>query len=103
MRFNDSFALGLLLGAVVPVLGYILITSLFELLTQFGIMEEISSSISTRRMRTILLLSICCNLLPFNVFRRLRYTNSMRGIIFPTLFYVGSWIYLYKDVLFANF
>jgi hypothetical protein len=97
---KNNLALGLLFGALTPVLGFILIEFIFELLTQGGLMEELTVSASPRRERTITLLAICMNLFPFQYCKKQRWDNTMRGIIFPTMIYVGAWIYRYKDVLF---
>lgn len=97
---KNSLFTGLVLGAIVPVVGYIAVEFIFGLLTQVGLMEYVSGSGTTRRMRTLALIGICCNLIPFNISRRNRWDNTMRGIVFPTLLYVGFWIYKYSDVLF---
>ena len=100
MMDKNSIFTGLVLGAIVPVLGYIAVEFIFGILTQMGLMDYVSSSGSTRRMRTLFLIGICCNLIPFNVARRNKWDNTMRGIVFPTLLYVGFWIYKYSAVLF---
>ncbi len=101
MKSRDSFGFGLLVGAIVPVLGYLLVGGVFELLGSMGIMDEVSGSISGRRERTVLLLAICCSLIPLNIFKRHRMDDSMRGIVLPTVFYVGAWIWLFKGALFG--
>lgn len=97
---KNSFFTGLVLGAIVPVLGYVVVEFIFGLLTQMGLMEYVSGSGSSRRMRTLALIGICCNLIPFNICRKYRWDNTMRGIVFPTLLYVGFWLYQYSAVLF---
>lgn len=97
---KNSIFTGLVLGAIVPVLGYIVVEFLFGLLTQMGLMEYVSSSGSSRRMRTLALIGICCNLIPFNISRKYKWDDTMRGIVFPTLLYVGFWLYQYSGILF---
>ncbi len=97
---KNSIFTGLVLGAIVPVLGYIVVEFIFGLLTQMGLMEYVSSSGSSRRMRTLALIGICCNLIPFNIARKYKWDNTMRGIVFPTLLYVGFWLYQYSSLLF---
>ena len=97
---KDSFVFGLLLGAVVPVFGYIIIDFIFNSLVGYGLMAEVTFSTSGRRMRLILLLSICMCLIPFNVAKNQRWDNTMRGIVFPTLVYVAAWIYKFYGELF---
>lgn len=98
---RDSILTGLVLAMIVPVLGYMLVSGIFDLLTHFGLMDYVSSTGSSKRQRTLALLGICCTLIPFQWAQRNKYINTMRGIIFPTLIYVGAWIYFYKDSLFV--
>lgn len=97
---KDSKLLGFVLGAIFPVLGYVLIDGLFEFLTDQGLMSNTSGSGVSRRMRTVALLAICSTLVPFQWAKRNRYDDTMRGIVFPTLIYVGYWVYFFYDHLF---
>ena len=100
MNDKNSIPFGLLLGAVIPVLGYVAFEGIFDALEYIGLIEEATLSSLARRERTIALLAICTNLLPFNYAKKRRWDNAMRGIIFPTLIYVGGWIYKYHSILF---
>ncbi|MEE9438924.1 MAG: hypothetical protein V3V14_07995 [Saprospiraceae bacterium] len=97
---KNSVFTGLIIGAIVPVLGYMLVEFIFSLLTQAGLMEYVSGTGTSRRMRTIALLGICCNLIPFNICRKYKWDDTMRGIVFPTLIYVGFWLYQFSNLLF---
>ena len=99
MLDKNSFFTGLIVGAIVPVLGYILVEFIFGLLTQMGIMEFMTGGGVSRRARTLALLGICCNLIPFTVCKKYRWDDTMRGIVFPTLLYVGFWLYQYGGML----
>lgn len=100
MNDNNTIPIGLLLGAIIPVIGFVLFEGIFNGLELAGLIEEATVSSMGRRQRTIALLAICTNLLPFNFAKKRKLDNIMRGIIFPTLVYVGGWIYTYYDVLF---
>ena len=103
MLFNKNhIVLGIILGICVPVIGYALFQILFETLTSMGIMEELSASSMDRRVRTLALLGICSIIIPFEIYRKKRYEKTMRGMVFPTIIYVGIWIYRYYDVLFVS-
>lgn len=99
---RNSILFGFVLGAIVPVLGYIVIDFLFEQASYWGLISSGDGANLSRRMRTILLLSICTNLIPFNWAKRNYYDATLRGIVFPTLIYVGYWIYMFAHVLFAR-
>jgi hypothetical protein len=97
---KDSKLLGFVLGAIVPVLAYILIEQAFELLSNYGLIASSAGEGISRRMRSIGLFAICTILIPFNWAKRNYYDETMRGMIFPTLIYVGFWVYKYINVLF---
>lgn len=97
---KNSVFTGLVVGAIVPVLGYIAVEVVFGLLQQIGIMEYVSGTGVSRRMRTMALLGICANLIPFNICRKNRWDDTMRGIVFPTLLYVGGWLWQFGRILF---
>ncbi len=97
--FNrDSIPIGIILGILIPVIGYYFWSSLFELLGQAGIMNPDGFSF-TWRARTTSLLAICMNLIPFQIYKNKRFDKSMRGLIFPTVLFVGYWIYHFRAAL----
>lgn len=102
MLERNSIFTGLVIGCIVPVLGFMVVQFIFNTLTQFGWMEAVTASSASRRMRTLALLGICCNLIPFNICKNRRWDQTMRGIIFPTLIYVAAWIYKFYGELFTS-
>jgi len=88
---NDSLFIGLMIGATVPVLGYWCIENLFLILTTSGVMDEVSASTFTKRLRTLTLLSICCNIIPAQLSNNMRYVKILQGVIFATLAYTLFW------------
>lgn len=102
MLERNSIMTGLVLGCIVPVLGYMIVQFIFDTLTQFGWMDAVTATSEGRRMRTLALLGICCNLIPFNISKNKKWDQTMRGIIFPTLIYVAAWIYRFHSELFAS-
>lgn len=97
---KDSRLFGFVLGAIVPVLAYIMIDQLFEVLSNFDLIASSEGDGISRRMRSIGLFAICSILIPFNWAKRNYYDETMRGMIIPTLIYVGFWVYKYVNVLF---
>ena len=75
MMDKNSIVTGLVLGGIVPVLGFIVV--------QF------------------ILIGICFNLIPFNISKNNRWDQTMRGIVFPTLVYVGAWLFRFYSELFG--
>ncbi len=98
---KDSILTGLVLGAIIPVVGYFLLESVFQHLNSIGFLGEAVGESFMRRVRTIGILAICCNIIPFEICKRNRYDDTMRGVVFPTLIYIGAWIYKYYYILFG--
>lgn len=99
MLEKNSLFTGLVVGAIVPVLGYLLFEFIIEMLNQLGVMSYFTGRALIVRTRTIALLGICSNLIPFNVCRKYKWDDTMRGVVFPTLLYVGFWLYQYGGML----
>ncbi len=100
MNDKNTIVMGLLIGAVTPVIGFVVFESIFQGLEMIGLIEEATSSGLARRERTIGLLAICTNLIPFNYAKKRRWDAMLRGVVFPTLIYVAGWVYRYHDILF---
>jgi len=96
---ENSFQSGLIIGILVPVLAYGLWTLFFSALTNIGIMDPVGFSPSWRA-RTLALLAICSNLLPFNLHKKAHHDHAMRGMVLPTVILVGIWVYMFQDVIF---
>lgn len=98
MKSYDFRWFGLLVGILIPFVGYavlLMITEQIDLWRANGAKVEPMFD-----ARTLLLLAICLNLLPFHRFNRIRWTQAMRGIILATLLYSVLWAYLFgRDVL----
>lgn len=97
---KDSFLTGIVLGCIVPALGFIAIETVLDSLTDAGLINEVSPLRTTKRLRTLSLIALCCNLIPFHIAQRNYWIYTMRGIIPPTLIYAGFWVYKFGGSLF---
>lgn len=97
---KDSLLTGFVLGALIPVLGYVVFENLFDFLSAKGVLADVVGESLMRRIRTVELIAICANIIPFEICRKKHYDQTLRGIVFPTLIYVGFWIYKYYYILF---
>ena len=96
---KDSIIIGILIGLVVPFVGYALLLTLFDYLQSVGLVEPNGLS-PTFRQRTLSVLAICLNIIPINIFKKRYWDKSMRGVVFPTGLYVIAWIiYFGKHIL----
>ena len=85
---------------ITPVLGFVVTEELFKLLTELEVMTPTSIGVGyEKRLRTTALIAICFSLIPFNIAKNKRWDDTLRGIVFPTLIYVGYWVYRFgKDL-----
>jgi hypothetical protein len=96
---NNNIMIGILLGATIPIIGYLCIESVFELMTSQGLMDEVSSASELKRTRTMALIAICTNIIGVQIFKGRRYGQLLNGIIIATFIYAGFWILLFKTNL----
>lgn len=101
MNDKNSVLIGFVIGAIVPVAGYVVIEFIFDMVTQLGWMDSISMSTGAKRIRTMALLAICCNLIPVQIGKAKRWDNNIKGVVFATLIYVGAWIYMFHGQIFS--
>ena len=97
MLEKDSIILGLLLGLCIPFVGFATIQMIFERIADSDTLNPEMRDI-TFRPRTIAILAICLNLIPFNIYKNWRFDNTMRGVIIATFVYVFVWILYFANV-----
>ena len=94
---NEKWALlkGLLIGLAVPFVAYATLQMVAEQLFAWEILPDAN----TFRVRTLLMLGICCNLLPMRFFRLRKLDASMRGVVIATTLCAAVWIfYFWKEL-----
>ncbi len=81
----------MVLGLILPVVVYALLLTLFE---QMEVMGWLSSEGFSEhfRERTLSIVALCINLLPFNRFQKRREQNAMRGIAIVTVLFGLAWL-----------
>lgn len=98
MLNRNEVWVGLVIGLLLPSLGFLLLYQLFKLL-------EIQGAASTTgfspmfRERTLSIVSIALNLIPLNLFRRRRWENAMRGVVIASVVLVAVWIYFFSSII----
>lgn len=100
LQENNNILMGLMIGAIVPALGYFAIETIFEVLTDQGLMDEVSSSSGSKRQRTTALMAICCNILPLQIIKSRAFGSIIKGIALATMIYAGLWVYYFQSSLF---
>ena len=99
MLDKDSLLIGILIGLCIPFVGYALILTIFE---QIGAAEWLNPETRTItfRARTIAVLAICLNIIPFRIYQKRWQHTTMRGIILATFVYVTIWMVKYSSDIF---
>jgi len=85
---KNSMPFGLILGIIIPIVA-------------FGLLYGLeAASGKDFKEQTIVLLAICFNLIPFNIFNKKKHIQSMRGVILPTIIFAFAWALHYVLKLF---
>lgn len=89
---RDSFVLGFGVALVFPVMVYGVLLTLVDALEALLVASDVYLNL---RARTVMLVAICCNLIPFHLYQRWGRDNTMRGMVIPTLAFVVYWFWMY--------
>ncbi len=96
---RNAIWVGLLIGLLLPFVGYALLLTIFEQLSTAGFLSSEGFSPNFRQ-RTLSIVALCLNIFPFNYFFKRRHTRSMRGIAIVTVLYAIAWVvYFSEDLL----
>jgi hypothetical protein len=98
----DSLIFGIIVGFLLPFVGLAILMMINEQLAALKIQSG-NGTFDGLAERTVRLLAICLNLIPFNIFSKRRMLPSMRGIFLPTILYIGIWLFLHGQGLLSNF
>ncbi len=94
MLRKNSILVGIALGTFIPFVGFALLLELYDFMDGAGVISNENMSENFRE-RTIGLLAICLNLIPFYLYNSRWTVQTMRGIIFPTIIYAFAWVFIY--------
>ncbi len=90
----DKLLAGIIAAVLLPIFWYLILMSVYQSLETLGWLEKGAVSIDFRQ-RTSALAAICLNILPLQIFKTHYMDQAMRGVVFPTVAYVGLWLYLF--------
>lgn len=101
MLKEDNLVIGFAIGVMAPVLAYLAITYGLEGLGTLGVVGRDGLAFSFRP-RTVGIIAICANLIPFKLYGNLRNDNSMRGILIATAIFAIAWFVKYGTELLSG-
>lgn len=99
MLNKDTFLVGLIAATILPIITYFALGIIYNGLEEAGIASTEGFSLYFRE-RTTGIVAIGANAILMNYLSKSRHVNSVRGVVFPTLVFIGIWIYLFKDIVF---
>ncbi len=94
MLKKDNFWLGIALGIIIPFVMYAIWQLFFDQFESAGVMsdEDMADNFSER---TTALMAIAMNAIPLTLYNKMKFINTMRGVILPTAIYVIAWFIIY--------
>jgi hypothetical protein len=99
-NFKNSIWFGIIIGICVPIVGAAITKMVFEQLANADIIPTIDGKFSINQERTIWVIGIIFNLIPFQIFKAKRSENVMKGILYMTLIAVTIWVIIYSRSIF---
>lgn len=98
-NFKNSLWFGILVGISVPILGSAIVMIIFEQLAKMGYIQGSPGNFSIVQERTIYVLGIMFNLIPFQLFKIKKSEKALSGVVMMTILAVFVWvIYYYKSI-----
>lgn len=90
---RNEIWIGLLVGLVLPFVGYAVLLSISD----FSVAHNYGAGF---RPRSLALIAVCLNIIPMNLFMARRQGQSMRGILIMTIVYAVVWFLYFRESLF---
>ncbi len=100
-NYKDNILTGILIGLSVPIVGAALTMILFEELVKLGVMKSYLGDFTITQERTIYVIGILFNLIPFQYFKYKKYFQSLNGVVSMTILVIIIWVIYYHKSLFV--
>ena len=91
---KTELAKGILAGLLVPFVSYAVLLLLNEKISAL-IFKEVMKDELILDNKTVAILAICFNLLPFHLLDKKKQTRAMRGVLISTFLLAMLWIFLF--------
>lgn len=91
---KNNFWLGIAIGLCLPIVSYGILLTIVDFADEQLLPPDVFISAGFRD-RTLSVFAICLNLIPFHLYKRRYADNTMRGMVFPTVLFVGLWFWVY--------
>jgi hypothetical protein len=99
MLKKNNLYIGLGIGILLPIVGYAILLTIFEQLDALHWTSQQGLSFKFRT-RTLAMIAICVNLIPVQIYQRLRANEIVRGLSITTVAMAMIWLFTFgKDIL----
>lgn len=95
---RDKLWIGLLIGLVVPFVGYAIILMILETLGANESLADKNLNFDFKE-RTLTLLALALNLIPMRIFMKRYMNKALRGLVLATLVYGLVWMVYFGSKL----
>ncbi|RLD17986.1 MAG: hypothetical protein DRI69_11150 [Bacteroidetes bacterium] len=92
--YKNNLWLGIAIGLCLPVIAYGILLTVVDFADDYLLPPDIFISAGFKD-RTLSVFAICANLIPFHLYKKRYADDTMRGMVFPTVFFVGLWFWVY--------
>lgn len=93
---KNTVVFGLLFGILSPIFGFFLVEALFDLYAEY------KGEYGDWRLRTLAVIALCFNLIPFHLFKSQHFDQALRGVVLPTIVYVFLWVFYFWAEIFPG-
>lgn len=91
---KNTVAFGAILALVVPIIGFI-VWILINLTLASADVTDKNGNIFQFSQKTMVLVAVCCNLIPFHFSKNKRWDNMLRGIGLVTISLMFGWAFYF--------
>lgn len=91
---SDSVWVGIVVGIIVPIVVYGILLTIYTLLESMGLFSDFGFA-EDFRVRTLILFSICANLVAMQRYRKSYRNETMRGILITSMLLVVTWFFVF--------
>lgn len=97
---KNKIWVGLVVGLLVPFVGLAVLELILEQLDQWVFQQARNKLSESFKERTLYLMAITLNIIPFRLYNRRKKILSMRGMVITTTIYAIVWMLLFaKEIL----
>ena len=96
---DNQILTGVIWGVLIPFIGVALLMILDEAIVDMDLALPNNNIYLGQKSRTLFLLAICLNLIPFQIFRNRRMDKALRGIGLVTITYAIIWFFYFSSTI----